>query len=290
MNKRFFMFLFFLSIAVVVNATVPTEINYQGFVEVDGVPFTGTGSFKFTITNQAGDTYYWTNDGSTPVPPAAPTAAVSLSVSEGLLSVGLGDDSHPNMVALPATVFENQDTWLKVWFDDGTNGFQELGPKQKLASVPYAMMAQTLPDASITGSKLKRESVWPEHEGRSNTVVTYYAEMSGNVTFDVATVPATKTLVITDILLGTDGALIAPAADYESGCVTIQYGGGSTILFKDFHSKSSQGGILEDIGNSAVSLKGGLVVPAGETIQIVQSNSRSGFTRSVTLTGYTFSN
>src|SRR5581483_3564961 len=39
-------------------------------------------------------------------------------------------------------------------FNDGVNGFQQLSPDQRVAAVGYAMMASTVPDGSITSSKL----------------------------------------------------------------------------------------------------------------------------------------
>ncbi|MFC1601364.1 hypothetical protein ACFL34_03355 [Candidatus Sumerlaeota bacterium] len=187
-------------------AGIPQEINWQGMIEVNGVPHNGPGDFKFRITDTTGTLTLWSNDGTTGT---VPVSAVTLNVTKGLLSVRLGDTSHPNMIALPPSVFENPATWLDLWFDDGTHGFQKLGPKQKLASVPYAMMAQTVPDNSISGYKLQRKSVWPEHIGRSINVVSLFATYtdSADIDFDdsmpgINPVPPGYTFVITDIVYG----------------------------------------------------------------------------------------
>ena len=46
-------------------------------------------------------------------------------MSSGLYSVTLGDKSLKNMAAaIPASVFQNPDVRLRVWFDDGVNGSQ----------------------------------------------------------------------------------------------------------------------------------------------------------------------
>ena len=132
----------------------PGTISHQGYVEVDGVPFNGSGQFKFALVNAASDQTYWSNDGTSNAG-AEPTAAVSLTVSGGLFNIALGDDSIANMTALPASVFvDNDDVTLRVWFNDGTNGSQQLTPDRKVASVGFAMAASTVPDEAITEAKM----------------------------------------------------------------------------------------------------------------------------------------
>ena len=42
----------------------PTVVAYQGEVRVSDAPHTGAGYFKFAVVNAAGDTSYWSNDGT----------------------------------------------------------------------------------------------------------------------------------------------------------------------------------------------------------------------------------
>lgn len=131
--------LFTLSLLFLANyaqAQVPNLVNYQGLVAVGNTNFTGTGSFKFVLTNAAGNITYWSNDG-TGSGGAEPTHAVSLTVAKGLYSVLLGDTTLGNMSAIPASVFLNPDLRLRVWFNDGTNGSQQLSPDQRLAPNSY---------------------------------------------------------------------------------------------------------------------------------------------------------
>src|SRR5437879_5721220 len=116
---------------------VPQLINYQGRVVVGATNFNGTGQFKFALVNAAGTTAYWTNDG-THLDGTEPTAAVSLTVANGLYSVLLGDTSLSFMTAIPANVFNNSDVRLRVWFNNGTTGSQLLSPDQRIAAVGYA--------------------------------------------------------------------------------------------------------------------------------------------------------
>ncbi len=135
---------------------VPQLINYQGRVAVETVNFNGIGAFKFALVNAAGTTAYWTNDGTHP-DGSEPTSAVTLSVTNGLYSVLLGDATLPNMQIVSAAVFANPDVHLRVWFSDGQNGFQLLTPDQRIAAVGYAIMAgtaQTVADGAITSAKI----------------------------------------------------------------------------------------------------------------------------------------
>ena len=102
-------------------------------------------------------TTYWSND-STSNAGSEPTAAVPLAVTSGLYAVALGDTALANMsTALPASVFDNPDVRLRVWFNDGTHGSQLLSPDQRFGTVSYAFraaLAQTVPPASITAAQL----------------------------------------------------------------------------------------------------------------------------------------
>lgn len=137
-------------------AAVPQLLNHQGRIAVSGINFEGTGSFKFALVNSDGTTTYWSNDG-TSTAGSQPAAAVSLPVTKGFYAVLLGDSTLANMTALPSSAFTHADLHLRVWFDDGTHGFQQITPDQRLAAAPFALNAATaesVPDASITGAML----------------------------------------------------------------------------------------------------------------------------------------
>ena len=140
---------------------VPQLINFQGRIQVSGADYTGSGDFKFALVDKVGATTYWSNDG-TSLEGAEPTDAVPLTVSNGLYTVLLGDANLTNMTAIPASVFANEEVYLRIWFDDGTNGSQRLSPDQRIAAVGYAMMAAsatTVPDGAITSAKLADSAV-----------------------------------------------------------------------------------------------------------------------------------
>ncbi len=136
---------------------VPTLINYQGRVAVGSVNFEGAGLFKFALVNSDGTVTFWSNDGTSDAG-SEPVDAVTLTVEKGLYSVLLGDVVLGNMSAIPPGAFANADVRLRVWFDDGVNGFQLLAPDQRLAPSSYladgSVTSTTIGDAAITPGKI----------------------------------------------------------------------------------------------------------------------------------------
>jgi hypothetical protein len=126
-------------------AAPPPLVSYQGRVAANGVPFNGTGQFKFALVSADGARTYWSHNGSS-VGGSAPSASVSLTVTNGLYSVRLGDTNITGMTTLlqPDVFTANSDVRLRVWFNDGVNGSQLLSPDQRLASVGYALTAGQL--------------------------------------------------------------------------------------------------------------------------------------------------
>ena len=137
---------------------VPQLINYQGRVVVGSTNFNGSGQFKFALVNTNGSTTYWSNDG-TSVAGSQPTAAVTLNVIQGLYSLQLGDTTVTNMTPIPNSVFSNSDVRLRIWFNDGTNGFQLLTPDQRIAAVGYAMIAGNVANGAITSAQIANGAV-----------------------------------------------------------------------------------------------------------------------------------
>lgn len=133
---------------------VPQLLNYQGRVTAAGTNYDGTGLFKFALVNGDGSVTYWRSSADTSPVDGVPDTAVSLPVTKGLYAVLLGDAAVPNMAALPVSVFSNNDVRLRVWFDDGVHGQQQLTPDQRIAAVGYAMMSSDVTDGAITTAKI----------------------------------------------------------------------------------------------------------------------------------------
>jgi hypothetical protein len=85
-------------------------------------------------------TTYWSNDG-TSVNGSEPAAAITISVTNGLFTVVLGNTTIPNMLSIGAALFNQPNLQLRIWFNDGVNGFAALSPVQNLTPTPYATYA-----------------------------------------------------------------------------------------------------------------------------------------------------
>lgn len=158
--------IFILSIFGSWASPVPGFIHFQGRVTTNGIPFNGTGMFKFALvrTNPASVTLtVWSHDG-TSVAGSEPRNAVSLDVTRGLYSLGLGDTTVPGMtVPLGSAEFSSGGLWLRVWFDDGVHGSELLSPDQPIGAVGYAYVAESVPDGSISSNKLSPDALRAEH-------------------------------------------------------------------------------------------------------------------------------
>jgi hypothetical protein len=118
----------------------PTVVSYQGQVIVDGSPYNGTGFFKFAVVDAEGATSYWSNDGSSS-DGGEPEASVSLTVTDGLFNVLLGDDAL-GMIELTAEAFGETGRYLRVWFSTDDGEFLLLTPDRRIAAMPYALQAE----------------------------------------------------------------------------------------------------------------------------------------------------
>jgi formylglycine-generating enzyme required for sulfatase activity len=159
MNRSFFSVCSaFILFASFVHA-VPPVLNYAGQVKVDGQAFNGTGHLKFALVSPSGDTTYWSQDGSS-VDGGEPSGSVSVQVRGGLYSILLGNTAIDGMGAIEPSLFStHSDLHLRVWFNDGVNGFERIVPDRPFASVPYALSAgsSNIQSGSITTNQLNEQ-------------------------------------------------------------------------------------------------------------------------------------
>ena len=149
--------------------SAPPIINYAGQVSVNESPFTGSGLFKFAMVHGSVNsvTTVWSNDG-TSSSGSEPNGHVAVQVNGGLYSILLGNQAINGMAPINPDIFSSHnDLVLRVWFNDGTNGFQQLTPDRPLASVPYALSAEhaNIPNGAISLNMLDsglRSTLQPE--------------------------------------------------------------------------------------------------------------------------------
>src|SRR5262245_26189220 len=130
-------FIFALSAAISLTAAgtslaAPEILQYQGLIQANGTNFTGQGQFKFALVNRDGSVTLWSQDSTsfTGEEPSGPP--ITLPVTRGAFSVMLGDTTVPNMTQpVWEGVFEVPEVFVRVWFNDGVHGFQQLAPDQR---------------------------------------------------------------------------------------------------------------------------------------------------------------
>jgi len=123
-------------------ATSKTTINYQGYLtDSNGDPVNtenGPLEMVFRLYNvESGGTHLWTE-------------TQSVEVKDGLFSVSLG-----SVTSIPTAVVANNDN---LWLGIAVGGDEEMSPREKIASSPYAILAN-IPDGSITSAKLANSAV-----------------------------------------------------------------------------------------------------------------------------------
>jgi len=118
-------------------------LPHQGRVSVLGTPFDGNASFQFALVDQSGN-IVWNHEGGTVT--ANPTSVLTLEVINGFYKCNLGDTSINGMASLSSDLFDiNNQLSLRIWFDDGINGLQQLGTDQPLHVAPYAISSSRNP-------------------------------------------------------------------------------------------------------------------------------------------------
>ena len=247
--------------AVSVNAQVPQFLNYQGRVTVGGTNFDGTGQFKFALVNATGSTNYWSNDG---LATGQPVVAVALTVTKGLYSVLLGDTSVPGMgAAVPPLIFAKPDVRLRVWFNDGASGFQQLSPDQRVGAVGYALVSANVdPTADVCGQRLL---IGTGHAlsglystiagGTMNGATTNYAMVGGGLRNLAIGAGSTIAGGVTNTAIGLEATVSGGEWNWATGAVSTVSGGYGNLA-GGFES-SVAGGELNGAYGTVSSVGGG---------------------------------
>ena len=115
-------------------------------------PFTGTAYLKFAFVDSSGQFSYWSHDG-TSTNGSEPTGSLEVSVVSGIYTILIGDTQIAGMGEVDEAVFKNHnDVHLWVQFNDGINGFEQITPDRRFASVPYVLGSDGTGDANFESS------------------------------------------------------------------------------------------------------------------------------------------
>lgn len=145
MKKLGFLYLSVLAFCCTIdaNSSVPQLINYQGkLYQASGAPVPD-GNYRLVLSiyeAPTGGNAIWTET-QNPI-------AVKGSAFHTLLG---------SVNPIGPSIFDHPERYLGIKLGDDP----ELAPRQRIASVPYAMAAATVPDASITPGKLSADAQIP---------------------------------------------------------------------------------------------------------------------------------
>ena len=157
------------------SATLP----HQGRIIISGEPFDGTGYFRFALVNSAGS-LVWNHEGEAKVP----GTDIEITVSKGFYQCSLGDTSVNGMSALPVELFRlDNPLKLRIWFNDGVRGMQQLGEDQPLLVSAYSLNTPRTDEDLIADSlafEIMRKA--EENDVSINELLSRIAKLSANST------------------------------------------------------------------------------------------------------------
>jgi len=243
-------------------------------------------------------TTYWSNDGTSSAG-SEPEASVNVAVANGLFTVVLGDTTIPNMAAISAALFSQPGLQLRIWFNDGTQGFSALYPASNLTPTPYAIFAGsasnllgTVPAAQVSGTLANGAlPVSPDFTG--TVTATNFSGSGADLTslnassLASGTVPLAQLSGITSnqldaatwqLATNLNGGDAAQASNLVSG-VTIT---GVTITNSTFFGNGAglnnlNAAQLTSIGNTNVDAAGNFFVgPSGNSTMVGYNNTGLG--------------
>jgi protein-disulfide isomerase len=110
----------------------PAILEYSGILSINGQRFNGHGSFVFSIQETNGVT--WWSSGEIPLEgfANAPAGTIQLWVTNGAYNVRLGDNDLAPLEL--ETLRRAVAPMLRVWFNDGANGWHRAGQDVPIAS------------------------------------------------------------------------------------------------------------------------------------------------------------
>jgi len=203
------------------DAQVPSMVNYQGKIEMTGVPYNGPGYFKFSLIDNTSSpaVNYWTNDGSIVAAGTAPAGAVSLPVTLGLFTVRLGDTNLGNMTSLATSVFANSTMYLRVWFSADGMVFEQLVPDRQLASAPFAMRAET-------ANRVEGTDVVSTSEITDNTITN--ADISASASISASKIDTTSATNLVSKIIAGSGVSLSPVTGVGDVTITVTGSGAAS--------------------------------------------------------------
>ncbi len=278
---------------------VPGQIGFQGRVQVNGLDHDGAAEMRFAIHD--GVSVLWSNDGSTDSNlidnisdgTDEPTVAVSLTVSNGLYFVNLGESP---MQPIPASVFATDETYLRIWFDDLSSGSELLAPDQRINAVAYALMAADVAPGVVGVDNLDSTSVDARYVNRTGDTLSGNLDLGGNNLENVSNISSPIGGADLTISASGDVTIFSPAEiNLDAGVDTVNINTNLNISDDLAFTKNgtvaidhtgASGGLDIQSINGTVTIEGmvfaesaggtALTAPNGVTISVVDTAAGDG--------------
>ena len=233
-------------------AQVPGIITYQGRVTTNGAGFTGNGQFRFVIyRNAPGPVTHWSHDNSS-VGGGMPLTALSLPVSNGLFSVGLGDITVQGMqTQIAPAIFANNGLRLRIWFSDGVSPAAVIAD-HPFTSTGYAMFAAGVPDGSITSAKIASGAVTSAQlaDNIQLTSLNFLGDGVGTVDLLASTSAGQGARFTMRNGLGAQTAVLDGDASGRAGSLALYNNTNKLTVLVDGDEGSGLGGIIQVFDNA----------------------------------------
>jgi hypothetical protein len=202
-----------------------------------------------------------------------PTAAITLTVVNGLFNVLLGETN-------PITygMFLDSDRWLRVWFDDGTHGVQLLEPDTQMTTAPFAFQS----DYALTAINATT-ATFATTAGDAATALT--ATNATTATFATTAGDAATALTATNATTATYATTSLTATNATTATTAVTSSQASGIAFPSTQVPSAGANTLDDYEEGTVNVT--LVALTSGTITLdINTLAYTKIGRVVYVTGY----
>jgi hypothetical protein len=205
-----------------------------------------------------------------------PATAVSLPVTNGLFSVGLGDTAVAGMtIPVPASIFGNAGLRIRVWFSDGVAADAVIAD-HAITSTGYAFFAQSVADGSITSGKIAVGAVNSAALANDVAFTTLRLEASGTETVTLAGSTGAGEGALFTLRNGSGAQTLVLDSDTagHGSSISLYNAGGFATVALDSHPSGSL--VLRDSVNlQTVELLAAASLGEGATLNLRNGNNRT---------------
>ncbi len=124
-------------------------LRYEGRIKVAGRPYSGPGFFFFSLENSKGEIFWASGDFPFRGATNLPAGVIRESIRDGSYEVHLGDTNAGFPPLNSASLLAAKSPVLKIWFNDGSHGWQPAGQESNLEGIIAPVVADSQNDAIL---------------------------------------------------------------------------------------------------------------------------------------------